>query len=159
VHPTGIAHTSVAVISLLLGAVMLRMPKGTELHRVLGILYVFSMIVLNVTALTIYRLFGGFGVFHVLALVNLAALLLGFGAVFLKRPRGAWLVYHYYFMGWSYVGLCAAAGSEIGVRLPGVSLLLGTLVPTSIVTLVGGAWVEMSRRSTLQALAGRHGSG
>lgn len=158
-NATGIAHTGVAVVSLVLGAVMLGMPKGTELHRAIGILYVFSMIVLNVTALTIYRVFGGFGVFHVLALINLAALLMGFGAVYLKRPRGAWLVYHYYFMGWSYVGLCAAAGSEIGVRLPGVSLLLGTLVPTSVIVLVGGAWVELSRRSTLQALTGRHGSG
>lgn len=145
--------------SLFLGAMMLRMPKGTELHRVLGILYVFSMIVLNVTALTIYNLFGRFGVFHVLALINLAALLMGFGAVFLKRPRGAWLAYHYYFMGWSYVGLCAAAGSEIGVRIPGVPLLLGTLVPTSIVVLVGGAWVERSRRSTLMAIGGKPRSG
>ena len=118
-----------------------------------------SPVTIDVTALTIYNLFGRFGVFHVLALINLAALLLGFAAVFLKRPRMAWLAYHYYFMGWSYVGLCAAAGSEIGVRIPGVSLLLGTLVPTSIIVLIGGAWVEWSRRSSLMAISGRRGSG
>jgi uncharacterized membrane protein len=85
---------------------------GTERHRVVGLLYVLSLCRVNVTALTVYRVFGRFGVFHALAVINLAILLVGFGAAFLKRPRGTWLVYHYYFMGWSYVGLCAAAGAE-----------------------------------------------
>ena len=100
----GLAHAGFSVASLLLGVGVFRLAKGTELHRVVGVAYVLSLFAVNVTALTIYRIFGRFGVFHALSVVNLAILLAGFGAAFLKRPRGAWLQHHYYFMGWSYVG-------------------------------------------------------
>ncbi len=145
----GLAHAGFSVASLLLGVGVFRLAKGTELHRVVGVAYVLSLFAVNVTALTIYRIFGRFGVFHALSVVNLAILLAGFGAAFLKRPRGAWLQYHYYFMGWSYVGLCAAAGAELAVRIPGVSFLAGVLVPTVVITVLGGARVQVSRRQTL----------
>jgi hypothetical protein len=74
---------------------------------------------LNVTAFLMYKVFGRFGPFHVQALINLTVLLAGFGAVLLKRPRKRRLPYHYYFIGFSYVGLVAAAVSEISARVPG----------------------------------------
>jgi len=149
VEPSGIAHTGFAAASLVLGVGVLRRPKGTELHRIIGVLYVFCMFGLNVTALTIYRVFGDFGAFHVLSVINLAILLAGFGAVFLKRPRRTWLQYHYYLMGWSYVGLWAATATEIAVRIPGVSFIAGVTVPTVCVTIAGGAWVQLQKRRTL----------
>jgi len=157
-QPAGVVHTGFAVASLALGGGVFGLPKGTELHRVVGLLYVLSLFGVNVTALTIYRVFGGFGAFHALALVNLTILLVGFGAVFLRRPRHAWLQYLYYFMGWSYVGLCAAAGAELGVRIPGVSFVPGVVVPTVAITLLGGAWVQVRRRKTLNHFAGAPGA-
>ena len=154
--PSGVAHTVFAAASLLLGVGVLRRPKGTELHRIIGVLYVLCMFGLNVTALTIYRVFGRFGVFHVLSAVNLVILLAGFGAVFLKRPRRAWLQYHYYLMGWSYVGLWAAAATEVAVRIPGVSFIAGVTVPTVCVTIVGGAWVQLQKRRTLATIGPGH---
>jgi uncharacterized membrane protein len=145
----GVVHSILAAVALLLGVGVLCLRKGTQPHRVLGMLYVLSMLGVNITALTIFRVFGGFGAFHVLALINLAVLLTGFGFAFLKRPRHAWLRYHYYFMSWSYVGLCAAAGSELGVRLPGVSFAAGVIVPTVTVTVLGGAWVQLRHGATL----------
>ncbi|MFI5235275.1 MAG: hypothetical protein ACHQXA_06135 [Gemmatimonadales bacterium] len=157
-RPDGIAHTAFALGALGLGGWGLWNPKGTELHRLIGMLYVLSLFSVNAIALTIYRGDGSFGVFHLLAIVNLAILLVGFGAAFLRRPRGAWLPYHYYFMGWSYVGLCAAAGAEIGVRLPGVSLALGAGIPTIVVTIVGGSWVHLRSRATLDRVKHARGA-
>ena len=146
---SGLAHTAFAAASLVLGVGLFGFPKGTELHRAVGALYVLNMFGLNVTALTIYRVFGGFGAFHVLSLINLAILLAGFAAAFLRRPRRTWLAYHYYFMGWSYVGLCAAAGAELAVRVLGLPFAAGVTAPTIIITLLGGAWVQLNHRRTL----------
>lgn len=156
-QPAGVAHTAFAVASLALGGGVLGLPKGTELHRVVGVLYVLSLFGVDATALTIYRVFGTFGVFHALAIVNVAILLVGFGAAFLRRPSDSWLQYHYYFMGWSYVGLCAAAGAELGVRIPGVSFVPGVAVPTVAITLLGGAWVQVRHRTTLSPFGGAPG--
>ncbi len=72
-----LAHAGFSVASLLLGVGVFRLAKGTELHRVVGVAYVLSLFAVNVTALTIYRIFGRFGVFHALSVVNLAILLAG----------------------------------------------------------------------------------
>ena len=157
-QPAGVAHTWFAVASLILGIGVLVLRKGTELHRVLGIVYVLSLFGVNMTALTIYRVFGGFGAFHVLAVISLAILLTGFGAVYLRQPRHAWLQYHYYFMAWSYVGLCAAAGAELAVRLLGVSFAAGVVVPTVTITVLGGAWVQLRHAATLARLGRGHGA-
>lgn len=155
----GIVHTLLASGSLLLGGTVLCLRKGTRLHRLIGIGYVFCLFGVNVTALTIYDGPGGFGVFHIFAILNLSLLLVGFSAAFFKRPRTAWVHNHYYFMAWSYVGLCAAAGAEIAVRIPGVSMLAGVTVPTVAVTLIGGSWIQLHHRATFENLRSRTPNG
>jgi hypothetical protein len=108
---------------------------------------------LNLTALLIYRVFGGFGVFHVLSLINLAILLAGFGTVLLQRPQKNWLRYHYYFMGWSYVGLLAATATEIAVRVVHWSFVLAVAAPSIAVAFFGGALVQFLERRTIRRLA------
>jgi uncharacterized membrane protein len=124
----GQVHLASAIASLGSGAVVLLMsPKGTRRHRQVGWTYAVSMLTLNVTALMIYRLFGGFGPFHVAALVSLAGLAVGvFSAIRAKASRldrdlparHKWVERHYHFMSWSYVGLWAAAVSEVATRVP-----------------------------------------
>jgi uncharacterized membrane protein len=146
------AHVTFGFASLGLGVGVLSLPKGTDLHRLIGALYVFSMFGLNLTALLIYRVFGGFGAFHVLSLINLAILLAGFGVVLLQRPRKRWLRYHYYLMGWSYVGLLAATATEITVRVLDWSFVPAVTGPTILVTLGGGAVVQMLQQRTIRRL-------
>jgi len=51
----GIAHVGFGFASLVLGAGIFVLPKGTALHRAAGTVYVLSMFGLNLTALLIYR--------------------------------------------------------------------------------------------------------
>jgi uncharacterized membrane protein len=114
--PLGAAHFAAAVAALALGCVVLVERKGTVTHRLIGCGYVAAMILLNATALGLYRLTGTFGPFHALALISLATVIAGVAVVWRRRPN--WLRRHYYFMAWSYVGLLAAACAEAMTRLP-----------------------------------------
>lgn len=97
----GVTHVAFGLASLVLGAGVFSLNKGTNLHRGIGALYVLSMFGLNLTAFLIYRMFGAFGVFHVLSVINLVLLLAGFGVVLLQLPHRSWLKIHYFLMGWS----------------------------------------------------------
>src|SRR5262249_46767524 len=109
------AHLTAALLALALGSVVVLERKGTETHRMIGMGYALAMLVVNVTALSLYGLTGRFGPFHVLALVSLATVMRGVLAAVRRRER--WLRTHYYSMAWSYVGLLAAACAETAVRL------------------------------------------
>jgi uncharacterized membrane protein len=114
--PLGAAHFAAAIAALALGLVVIVERKGTITHRLIGMGYVAAMIVLNVTALGVFRLTGQFGPFHVLALISLAILVRGLAAALRRRP--GWLATHYYSMAWSYIGLMAAASAEVAGRVP-----------------------------------------
>jgi uncharacterized membrane protein len=109
-------HTAPAVGALALGLIMLQ-PKGTPRHRRIGQAYVLTMLFLNLTALSIYHLFGRFGPFHVASIISLATICAGFIPVFIRRPRIGWMDLHAHFMCWSYVGLVAAFSRKLGFVL------------------------------------------
>ena len=114
----GALHLAMAIIAMISGgAVSLMRSKGSVAHRRVGWVYVGSMIGLNVTAFWIYRLFGGFGLFHAAAIVSLLTVLFGMIPVLTRRPK-KWLEHHAYWMSWSYVGLLAAAAAETTSRVP-----------------------------------------
>jgi uncharacterized membrane protein len=103
---------------MLLGARVLMAPKGTRAHRRTGCAYAIAMLLVNGSALGIYRLFGGFGPFHVAAFISLLTLIAGLRPM-LRRPRKeGWLLAHMNYMYWSVVGLYAAFASELMVRSP-----------------------------------------
>jgi uncharacterized membrane protein len=124
----GAFHLSVSIAAIALGAmIFLVVPKGTRRHRQLGWAYVACMVALNVSALSIYRLFGGFGPFHVFAVVSLATIVIGTATAVATRrarqrrdlpARARWSDHHYHWMAYAYVGLLAAAASEVLTRLP-----------------------------------------
>lgn len=151
--PLGLFHTSTAVAAIVVGAaVLLIHPKGSRLHRRLGWAYAISMLLLNVTALMIYRLFGGFGPFHVGAILSLATVVAGTLSAIAaarkrrsgdQRARAKSMDHHYYWMTFSYVGLLAAAVSEIATRLPaarpgpGQGMVFGIVVAVATLIVVG----------------------
>jgi uncharacterized membrane protein len=60
----GIIHMIFGLVALAAGAAELRLRKGARWHRTVGHLYLTNMLALNISALFIYRLFGGFGPFR-----------------------------------------------------------------------------------------------
>jgi uncharacterized membrane protein len=137
----GAFHAVVGVVSLALGGWVLLLKKGTPLHKRLGLAYLITMLLLNGTALAIYDLSGGFGPFHVAAIVSLATITASYVPVLLHRPRSAWLELHAHFMCWSYVGLIAAFVAEVTVRLPGVGWGAGLVAGIVFVLCVGGYFI------------------
>lgn len=129
----GALHLGAAVFAMAVGATVLLMKgKGNRRHRQLGIAYAIGMLVTNATALMIYRLFGGFGPFHVFALVSLVGIVMGWRAIYQARAartagqmlkRAHHIEVHYYWITWSYAGLMAAAASEAITRLPAFSFV------------------------------------
>jgi len=114
----GALHLLASVIALASGSLVLWMDKGGRLHRQIGYVYTGSMLVVIMTAFSIYRLFGGFGIFHIAAVVSFVTLLGGMLPVILKKPVHNYLSLHYSFMYWSVIGLYAAFVSETLTRIP-----------------------------------------
>jgi uncharacterized membrane protein len=152
----GWAHTASAVAALAAGAAVLLLTKGTRTHRRLGWLYVASMLALNGTALLIYRLFGGFGPFHVAALFSLATVVAGVVPAVRRRPPRRWVERHYGLMSFSYVGLVAAGVSEVATRLPGVVFWWAVALPTAGVLVAGSVLIRRRARATLAPFLRAH---
>lgn len=110
----GMVHFIAGWLALGAGLANLLLAKGTRRHRAVGYLFVFSMLLMNVVALSLYNLTGRFNMFHALALVSLAVTVAGM--VPLVRRRPGWILWHATLMQWAYIGLCAAAANEILTR-------------------------------------------
>jgi uncharacterized membrane protein len=116
----GWVHIASALVALALGGVIVASRKGTPVHRLAGLAYVFAMLLLNLSALSIYDMTGHFGPFHAGAIFSLVCVLAGISAPILRR--GDWLKRHYRWMGWSYFGLLAAGFAEAIVRIPALEV-------------------------------------
>lgn len=114
--PIGAVHTIFAFLAAGAGAVVLRLPKGTRWHRTFGHVYAMSMLGTVATALALYNLTGGFGPFHVAAIVGGMTIAAGLYTVLARKPRKSWIEAHASWMAWSYVGLMAAFVSETMTR-------------------------------------------
>jgi uncharacterized membrane protein len=144
-NPIAQVHIIAAVAALLLGAVVFLNRKGTRLHVQVGIGYVVSMLIMNVTALGIYRLTGSLNAFHIGAFFSLATVLAGWVPAIRRKPRDRWLRLHFEFMSWSYVGLVAALVAEIGTRLPHAPFVGAVLAGSTAVFLLGGVLIVRAR--------------
>lgn len=69
-------HALAALAAIILGAVQLAMPKGTNIHRVIGRLWVGLMAIVALSSFCIFeiRVWGLFSPIHLLSLFTLAAL-------------------------------------------------------------------------------------
>jgi uncharacterized membrane protein len=141
--PTGLLHLVSACAALILGTWILAARKATKAHKRIGYGYVTSMVVLNVTSFSIYRLFHGFGPFHIAAIISSVTLIAGMVPVVI-RSRG-WLQLHMSFMYYSVVGLYAAFVSEVVTRIPGVNFGMMVGVGTSLVMFLGVYFFQRKR--------------
>ena len=150
-----IVHTVFGFYSLIFGTYVVLQTKGTRQHVWIGRCYAISMLVLCLTAFGIYELYGGFGIFHVAAIVSLLSTLGGVIAVYLKRKLKAWRVWHYQFMAWSYVGLLAATSNEIFVHIGffnelAVSFQYSPLISLALIMGGGGFYINSAMKRILE---------
>ena len=155
---TGWIHTLVACTALLSGLVVFLRPQATVFHKAMGYVYSSNMAVLIVTAFFIYHLTKSFNALHVAAILSCPPLIGGLSAAITRRPKGSWRMRHYFWMGWSYIGLWAAFVAEIATRILRPYLILhfkthpGTLfwvivgVASVGVTVAGWHLVERNRK-------------
>jgi len=113
-HPVGLTHLITALLAIVIGTLVVLSRKGTRKHKWLGRTYVGMLVAVNVSAFLIYELFGGFGLFHWMALFSLLSVLLGYIPARLRKP--GWKIQHAYFMSGSFVGLVAALAAETLTR-------------------------------------------
>ena len=150
----GAAHVAMGSVALVSGAVVLMLPKGTAQHGRVGRVYAATILAINATALSMYDLTGRPNVFHVIALVNLATLVMGLLA--LRRWRRTRepgdLVTHQRRMAMNYVGLWMAFVTELLVNpMLGVSRISDPrshwpLMIALNLTLLGvGGWLVRTR--------------
>ena len=132
----GVVHLLCSIISMIAGALVLSIKKGTIIHKRLGYFYTLNMLIVLITALMIYRLFGTFGPFHYIAVIGFLYITGGILPV-LFRPNN-WIKFHVYFMYWSVVGLYAAFVAEVAVRVPNSAFWWMVGIGTALVTVFGG---------------------
>jgi uncharacterized membrane protein len=140
-QPLGSVHFALATAALILGAVSLSQTKGGLRHRVLGRLYSAALVLVNVSALSIYRDSSGMGPFHILAIISLVTLAAGLIPAVLRRPDDSWLDLHAYFMCWSYVGLAAAGAAQMTTKFAG-SGLFQVAIPVVVIVLIGALLIH-----------------
>lgn len=122
----GYVHTAASLLALLAGAAVLIRAKSTRLHRRMGRLYFYTMLVANLSVFAIYHFdvafapvragAGIFGLFHWEAVFTLGFLLLGFVAATRQRTR-PWAYAHPVSMVVTYYMLVGALVNELFVRV------------------------------------------
>jgi uncharacterized membrane protein len=158
---TGLIHLISSIIALVTGLLVLTTTKGTTRHKKIGYIYVVSMVVLNLTAFMIYRLFGKFAVFHWFAVLSCLTLIAGMYPVLTKKSTN-YLLTHFNFMYWSVVGLYCAFCAEILTRIPflydlpnkrqlfgiltGVSIFIVMIIATIIFAKMKPKWTKQYER-------------
>lgn len=141
----GWVHVIASFCSMVFGAWVILGKKGTQRHKQLGYGFALSMVVVLVTAMMIYRLFRGFGIFHVIALIGFVYLALGILPAFFRIKN--WLRWHIYFMYWSVIGLYAAFAAEISVRLPEAPFWWAVGLATALIAALGGVFYGKYKQS------------
>ncbi|MEM1406119.1 MAG: DUF2306 domain-containing protein [Bacteroidota bacterium] len=142
---TGQIHFLASCLALITGTYILLATKGSQLHKKIGYVYVASMAVLLITAFMIYRLFGGFGIFHIAAIVSTITLAAGMIPV-IRRKNKNWILLHFAWMYWSVMGLYAAFASELITRLLPVQFFSMVGLATGVIMITGTiVWIRKKK--------------
>ena len=147
----GFIHLVSSIVALVTGTLVLIMKKGTVRHKQIGYVYVISMVFLLLTALMIYRLFNGWGIFHYTTIISLLTISLGMIPIWTKRPSRKWKYMHFSFMYWSVMGLYSAFVAEVITRIPETPFFGMVGVAFVLIMIAGGVCfgVNKSKWSSL----------
>jgi uncharacterized membrane protein len=159
----GWVHSLACALALALGAYMLFTRKGTPRHRLVGRVYVPTMIVVCATSLVIYEARGGWFFPHTLAVVTLGLIAAGWLAARFKQPRGLRIHIHLSAMIGTYYMLIGGGINEVFIRVDalralfippgnGVQIIGMTHAATMLIFLV---WIIAANVATAMAGAKR----
>jgi uncharacterized membrane protein len=145
----GAIHTVLAISGIAVGLFQFLRPKGGAIHRARGYAFVYAMLIADGTAMLIFQFTGRFNILHIGAMTNLACIVAAMVPV-LRGPRPSnWRNQHYYWMSWSYVGLLAAAATELVVRTSHLATRQQawtvTAATSAVVTLIGYILIDRYR--------------
>lgn len=149
---TGLVHTVASLLAILFGTWVLLARKGNRRHRQIGYAYTLTLGIVLFTSFFMYNLFGGFGIFHVFAIVSSVTLAAGMIPIIRRKPKH-YVALHYNFMYWSVIGLYGAFLAEILTRIPPLVIqdkeilpLFFGLVGVSIFIVMGFGYYFMFRK-------------
>ena len=109
-------HVISSMFAMAIGLPILAAKKGDKTHAGRGRMFVIAMVILNVTALFIYR-YDGFFLPHWFAVLSLPVILAGFWLA-RHKPFRNWQRGHIFCMIFSYYLLLAGAVNEAFLHLP-----------------------------------------
>ena len=144
----GSIHAVLALIAIATGAVQLIRPKGDGPHRAIGYAYVYALLVADGAAMLVFQFTGKLNILHAGVLTNLVCISIGMWPVLTTPRRPGWRLRHYYWMSWSYVGVLAAAATEVAIRGPfSIRTHLQAWIVTAVITILvtGSGWVLIER--------------
>ena len=142
----GWLHATLAAVGVIAGAVQLMRSKGDHVHRAVGYAYVYAMIASDATAMLLTRFTGTFNVFHAGAIANFVCIVAAMVPLLRQQRQAGWLATHYRWITGSYIGLIAAAATELSVRVLPITgrgqAWLAAAVATVIVTVLGSILIR-----------------
>ena len=145
----GAIHTMLAMFGIMVGLAQLLRPKRGPGHRARGYAFVYAMLVADGTAMLVFQFTGRFNILHIGAIANLACIVFAVIPVLRSPPPPNWKNQHYYWISWSYVGLLAAAATELVVRTGHLATRgqawTVTAVTSALVTVIGYILIERYR--------------
>jgi len=113
----GAFHVLMALVGLLTGAYILLTVKGTKLHKGIGYVFSFALLIVNISALFIYDFNSGEpSIFHYLIIISMFCLLYGLYPMFKKPHILGRISKHLKGMTGAALGLWAAGATEYFVR-------------------------------------------
>jgi uncharacterized membrane protein len=131
----GAIHTTLAAAAIILGIIQFLRRKGDSVHRAAGYAYVYALLIGDGAAMLVYQFTGKLNILHFGVITNLVCIAIGMWPVLHNPRRPGWRKTHYYWISWSYVGVLAAAATELVVRTAPLGGRGQTWVATAIVTL------------------------
>jgi uncharacterized membrane protein len=126
--PLGWVHAIACLVALATGAAGFGTRKGSPAHILNGRLYLGSMVVLNVSALGIYRL-DIFFFPHMLAVLTLVIIAVGWASARFHWPRTGWKHLHLSSMIASYYLLLGGGVNEAFLRVHALREILNDQGP------------------------------
>lgn len=140
-------HVVAVTATLVAGAIVLLLPKGSAIHKRFGWLYITSIAVMAFSSFGIYELRNGPSIFHAVSVVILVVVGLGTYQPLRRKTCSNWLLWHLVLMQISYVMLVVTGIAQFFDQLPFSSPALNAVVFLQLPLIAGIVLISLSARS------------
>lgn len=150
-------HTAAAILAILSGLAILMLRKGTARHRLIGKVYVASIVSMSILSWFIREINdGAFSIFHLISIQTLLLVAAGLACLRWRASLAQWYVWHLRFMLYSYVTLIVTGIAQAFEYLPFTSDVVNAVVFLQIPAVVGWRLIEFRGIPRWRAQFGSH---